>query len=1010
MFRSHTQEISNELADRLLELARDDAPVTLTYRGQVVTTLRPKADGPPLHEPEMLYTATERLIRIGHWEWDEVADRCIYCSPELARLHGITVDAFLRQACSTESEYGWVHPDDRPRYVAASGKLRDSGQGFDVEYRLLRGDGVSVPVREVANPVFGKGGRLERSFGFVQDLTNLVGDRQQLAAQTLLLRQVSDLADLGYWIWDEGEDRCAYCSDTMARMLGVSAEDYLQSYATVDQIVDGLHPDDRAPYLAALEKARRDQEAYRISYRVRLPDGGYRYLHDRGAPVLDANGQLVRWIGTAQDITDEKGVLEGLRVTTKDLEAQVAERTRDIQQAKDLLELEISEHEIARQALKESQSQLRAFIEISPMGIAIMDLAGRYLLVNPGIEKLFGLPAERLLGGTPRQHSREAFADQLEAQDRDVLARGQQDIREVSGVLNGETVTYLATKFVISDEAGEATALGLIAVDITEQKRIEASLRESEKRYRGLFEESPLPMLEEDWSQVKCLLDEVLDAGVTDLRAYFRDNPAFIEQAYMAAKSVGISKAAIQIYGAKNEGDLIDFMTWADSGLDTRKGYIEALVAFINGATSYGYEATERTLGIGRIKTRVKYVLPAGHRSDWSRVLVSIEDITAYRAAEERLRHAQKLEVVGQLTGGVAHDFNNLLAIIQGNAELLAERTANCENLINPIVHAAVRGGELTHGLLAFSRRQPLVPQSVDLVALMDGMLEILRRTLGETIEIGFSASPGLWHAMADPGQLESALLNLAINARDAMPDGGALRITCDNLTLIDAESGDGLELAVGDYVAVGVYDEGCGMTAQVRDRAFEPFFTTKEVRQGSGLGLSMVYGFAKQSGGQVVLDSEVGQGTRVKIYLPRAEPAHESVTVDGTDDVVLGAGELILVIEDDPDVRQLAARSLETMGYRVIAVEDATAARVVLAEGAAVSLLLSDVVLPGGTSGPAFAEELQAIYPSLPVIFMSGYPADEKGRDKLLRPEQVLLNKPFHRSVLAKALAEALK
>ena len=380
------------------------------------------------------------------------------------------------------------------------------------------------------------------------------------------------------------------------------------------------------------------------------------------------------------------------------------------------------------------------------------------------------------------------------------------------------------------------------------------------------------------------------------------------------------------------------------------------------------------------------------------------------RDSEAKLQQAQKMEAVGQLTGGVAHDFNNLLMIIMGNAELLQDRLEDDREPLDAVFRATRRGAELTQRLLAFSRQQPLQPQAIDLGALASGMSGLLTRSLGATIEVRTSATADLWDATADPGQVENALLNLAINARDAMPGGGKLTIECENARLEDADTAQDAEAVAGDYVVLAVSDNGTGMPAEVRAQAFEPFFTTKEVGEGSGLGLSMVYGFAKQSGGHASIYSENGDGTTVKIYLPRAERVAEQEDKDPRRDMPQGDGETILLIEDDPDVRDLAVRMLEALGYRTVAVGDAAAAEKTLSDGQAVDLVLSDVVLPGGTSGPEFAEQARTTHPDLKIIFMSGYPAESTKRNGILGSDKVLLNKPFQRQQLAKALREALR
>jgi nitrogen-specific signal transduction histidine kinase len=388
--------------------------------------------------------------------------------------------------------------------------------------------------------------------------------------------------------------------------------------------------------------------------------------------------------------------------------------------------------------------------------------------------------------------------------------------------------------------------------------------------------------------------------------------------------------------------------------------------------------------------------------------------ITEKKTIEAQIQQAQRMEAVGQLTGGVAHDFNNLLAVIQGNAELLAEKIGSGERSMQAIARAAKRGGELTQRLLAFSRQTPLNPRPIQVADLLDGMNDLLAVSLGASVTLEVVGGDCGCAAMADPGQVENALLNLALNARDAMPEGGKLTIRCANASFGEDNLptlADGARAEAGDYVMLAVSDTGEGMTPEVIARAFDPFFTTKPVGQGSGLGLSMVYGFARQSGGFATIESVPGEGTTVSLYLPQAQSTTATADTVTSADVPGGQGERVLVVEDDGDVRAFTVEMLEGLGYHVLEAADAAAARQLLdAHGnKGVDLLLSDVVLPGGTSGPRFADEALARLPDLKVIFMSGYPADEHDGQAGEIGGHALLSKPFQRRVLATALRDAL-
>ncbi|WP_282607598.1 ATP-binding protein [Pelagibius sp. Alg239-R121] len=389
-------------------------------------------------------------------------------------------------------------------------------------------------------------------------------------------------------------------------------------------------------------------------------------------------------------------------------------------------------------------------------------------------------------------------------------------------------------------------------------------------------------------------------------------------------------------------------------------------------------------------------------------------DITNETNSENRMRQAQKMEAVGQLTGGIAHDFNNLLAVILGNLELLLEQWQGKDSrrdLITRALGAVERGASLTQRLLAFSRKQPLDPSPVNANSLVAGMDDLIRRTLGEHIEIELVTAGGLWLCDVDGSQLENALLNLAINARDAMPDGGKLTIETGNARLDDDYADQAVDLQPGQYVLVAVTDTGCGMPQDILDHIFEPFFTTKEIGKGSGLGLSMVYGFAKQSGGHLTTYSEVGEGTTFKLYLPRSQASKTLDLRDAAEDFAsLVGNERVLVVEDDVEVRRLTTTILSNSGYRVTAASNGQEALNLLDSGFTPELLLTDAVLPGGMSGGELAGEMKQRIPTLRILFMSGYTENSIVHRGRLDPNTNLLQKPFRKRDLLRKIRSALE
>jgi PAS domain S-box-containing protein len=391
--------------------------------------------------------------------------------------------------------------------------------------------------------------------------------------------------------------------------------------------------------------------------------------------------------------------------------------------------------------------------------------------------------------------------------------------------------------------------------------------------------------------------------------------------------------------------------------------------------------------------------------------IVVARDITQRKLAEAQLRQAQKMEALGQLTGGIAHDFNNLLAVILGNLEWLDEQLSeqpSLRDLVQRALGAVERGANLTRRLLTFSRHQPLRVQAIDLNALVLGMIDLMRRTLGETIAIRTALATAPPVARVDAAQLENALLNLALNARDAMPQGGTLTVETAAAEL-DAEYAAAHQaLNPGSYVMLAVSDTGIGMAKPVLERACEPFFTTKASGKGSGLGLSMVYGLVTQSGGHIAIDSEVDRGTTVRVYLPRVQDVEQAGATAGGVESADGQGELILVVEDDDELRRFAIQQLEGLGYATREADDAETALALLRDTPQIALLFTDVILPGRLDGIGLAEQAKRHRPELPILFTSGYTEQALGPEQLCE-RAAFLAKPYRKSELGDRLRALL-
>jgi len=471
-----------------------------------------------------------------------------------------------------------------------------------------------------------------------------------------------------------------------------------------------------------------------------------------------------------------------------------------------------------------------------------------------------------------------------------------------------------------------------------------------------------------------------------------------------------IAGVTLDEFGNRFPTEVEDFEAIHPDDRERYRAYEEAYNA--NPAiTQIEYRMTNVSGEIVHVRERMEPIWDRSGRLVQS--IITNQDITEQKQTEEQLRQAQKMEAVGQLTGGIAHDFNNLLAVIIGNLELLKRELASNEQAsewMETAIAAAERGAGLTQRLLAFSRKQALRPMPVNANSLVMGMLDLLRRTIGEQIEIELVSDAKIWPCLVDPNQLENAILNLAINARDAMLDGGKLTITTSN-SQIDTESDHTrTDLAPGPYVLIEVRDTGMGMPEEVQQRAFEPFFTTKDVGRGSGLGLSMVYGFIKQSGGHVSVESRPGAGTTVRLFLRRysGEELPGSAAIDSPG-ILAAKGQRILVVEDDADLRLLVVRMLESLGYEVLDAGAGSSALSILRSPVQIDLLLTDVVLPEEMNGVELAEEALRLQPDLRVLYMSGYTEDEILDRRRLADGVEFLQKPFRMVDVAQAAQDAL-
>lgn len=1006
-----------------------------------------------LQEHEARMHTAERMLKLGTWEFNPGTGNLSW-SQEVFAIFDVPTD---QPAPDIEGYFKLVHPGDREksRSVYQAFAEHHAAQ-IEFEHRVLTRNGRVRHIRGVGERHITSDGEIV--VGYVQDITELVAMRRKLTQVEDILRLAGEKARLGGWRVELDAETIIWTSETAA------IHGFPSSYSppSVSEAIGFYAPEYREVVARAFERCARDGEAFDVVCRLQAADGQQPWVRVIGVPERDRNGRVNAVQGAFQDIThlhdaqaraDESerqrlDVLESISdaffavdsswsVTYMNQQASVLlERSREELLQKNLwaefphavgsefqrqYELAVSSQQT--QQFQEFYPPLGKWFDVSaypmPGGLAVyfrdvteererqqrlrlIDAAlsrqndiviiteadvldapygPRIVYVNEAFERLTGYTKSEAIGQTPRMLQ----GPETDRSQRDRIRhalRNKEPVRcEVLNYSKSGLPYWLELDITpLFDEQGRCTHFVAVERDVTQRKLRDDELRLSQERFQFIS---------------RATNDVIWDWDLVADKIWWND-----------------SVADVFGYPARELGQGPEW--WVNRiHPNDRQDVVASIHAVIDGNGDYWSREYRFIRSDGESAT----VIDRGFviRDDGGiaiRMVGSMLDITEHMEMEQRLRESQKLEAVGHLTGGVAHDSNNLLTVILGNAEMLAEMVTDprLRPMAEMTVSAAQRGAELTSRLLAFARRQPLDPKPTDVNQLVKSMQGLLRRTLPESIDVAFVPDPDLGLIEIDAGELDSALLNLVVNARDAMQEGGKLVIETAN-TLLDSDYAvRHPDVAPGEYVMLCVSDTGTGMDAETARHAVEPFFTTKPDGKGSGLGLSMVFGFTKQSGGHIKIYSEVGEGTSIKLYFPRLRTDHPAGYQPTVELLPQGGTEHILVVEDNDLVLEHLKNQLLLLGYRVTTAMSGPEALVALQANDDIDLLLTDIVMPGGMNGRELAERAVTFRPALRVLFTSGYTENAIVHHGRLDPGVALLSKPYTRLELATKVREVLR
>ncbi len=831
-------------------------------------------------------------------------------------------------------------PEDAQRLMTEDRSIFESGGTIHCEEQITSLEGQSLYFMVSKGALRDREGRVTGLFGIARDITRQRLDEEQLHRHRILLQRTSRLARVGGWEFDPLTRQLSW-TEECARIHDLQPT----GKTSVDHWLAHFRGEHRRAIEKAFQQALESGQPYDLELEIISAKGVHKWVRTQGEPVME-EGRVVYMYGVLQDITDRKQ---------------------------------------AETALHDSEMRRSLALEAAQMGTWEWDMTCDRIACSEALESLWGYAPGTFPG------TREAFTSRIYPDDLPHMQRIAEEARQARRPFRSEyrvvqpdgSLRWVAShgRHLFDDQDSAIRLLG-VAFDISEGKKTQEALRESEARFRMLVEGAP--------------------EGI------------FVEA---EGRFLFVNPAMVRLLGAAGPGDLVGTELIGRIAQEYRQAVQDRIRSQCQSGgvpllLAHEYLRLDGT----RVPVETTSVAFSFHGRDGC--LVFVRDVTSRREAEARqeglrnqLQQAQKMESIGRLAGGVAHDFNNMLSIILGYGEIIFNGLPAQDPLVEKvkeILNAATRSAALTRQLLAFSRKQTLQPVVMGLNAVVRNLEKMLRRLIGEDVRLELSLARDLAPVMVDPGQVEQVIMNLAVNARDAMPQGGRLVFETQNVELDDAFVATHAGVVAGRYVMLAVSDTGSGMKKEILEKIFEPFFTTKEKGKGTGLGLATVYGILKQSGGSIWAYSEVGQGTCFKIYLPqvenRAEPKPDPLPGPGP-----ASGEHILVVEDEPSLRKLIKGMLVRLGYRVsLAANGNEALMLVEEKGEIPDLLLTDVVMPG-FSGPELAKRLQRVMPQLRVLYMSGYTDDTIAHHGILDPEMPFIQKPMSAAALAEKVWKVL-